>query len=95
MDGQVADRWLVQVPVDAAVIEGVPADTPDATTVRATYSVDDITIEAWLVRGDVRRLRYALEREHAPYGGPDRMTVTYDWSPANDPGPIVVPSPSG
>jgi len=91
VDGALAERWLVRVPVDVAVREGVPADTPDADVVRGTYSVSDVEIEAWLVDGALRRLRYAFAREEAPYGGPDRTTTTYDWRPAAAGGPITVP----
>jgi len=80
-------------PGESAVVEGVPADVPDAVALREAYGVEAIEIEVWLVDGALRRLRYEIARAKAPYGGPDRTTVTYDWSPATSADPIVVPAP--
>ena len=93
IDGEDAQRWLVRVPVEATVVEGVPADVPDAPTLRDVYRIDALDIEVWLVDGMLRRVRYAIAREKALYGGPDRTTVTYDWSEAPSADPIVVPPP--
>ena len=92
--GEEAQRWLVRVPVEAAVVEGVPAEVPDATVLQDNYGIDALDVEVWLVDGILRRVQYAMAREKALYGGPDRTTVTYDWSPAPDTDPIVVPTPS-
>jgi len=94
IDGEAARRWLVRVPVESAVAEGVPAEVPDTSALLDSYGVEAIDVEVWLVDGAVRRLRYEISREHAPYGGPDRTTVTYDWSSAAGAEPIVVPTPS-
>ena len=47
---------------------------------RDIYGIDAMDMEVWLVDGMLRRVRYAIAREKALYGGPDRTTVTYDWS---------------
>lgn len=95
IEGARATRWLVPVTVEEAVLEGVPADAPDAAVIRQTYGITDIEIEAWLVEGALRRLRVAFARENAPYGGPDRTTTTYDWRPADDAVPIEIPPLTG
>jgi hypothetical protein len=92
IDGRVARRWILRVPVEHAAVEGVPFDVPNAAVLRDTYGIDEIKIESWLVDRVLRRLRYAVAREHAAYGGPDRTTVTYDWTPTTDAEPIVVPT---
>jgi hypothetical protein len=91
IDGVQAQRLLVRVPVEAAVLEGVPAEVPDATVLHNAFGIDALDVEVWLVDGMLRRVRYAMAREKALYGGPDRTTVTYDWSPAPSADPIVVP----
>jgi hypothetical protein len=91
LGGIEARRWLVRVPVEAAVVEGVPAEVPDAAVLRDAYDTDALDVEVWLVDGMLRRVRYAIAREKALYGGPDRTTVTYDWSLAPSADPIVVP----
>ena len=91
IDGVTAQRWMVTVPVEAAVSAGVPAQTPDAAVLKRAYGVSEIDIEVWLVADDLRRLRYAFHREKAPYGGPDLTTTTYDWRPAADAIPIEIP----
>jgi len=91
IDGEEAQRWLIRVPAAAAVVEGVPAELPDATVLHDIYGIDAIDVEVWLVDGVLRRVRYAIAREKALYGGPDRTTVTYDWSPTPRADPIVVP----
>ena len=93
LDGELARRWLVRVPVEATALEGVPADVPDATVLRDVYGIDALDIEVWLVDGALRRVRYAIAREKALYGGPDRTTVTYDWSVTPGADPIVAPPP--
>jgi hypothetical protein len=94
LDGNTARRWTLRVPVEDAATEGVPFDVPNASVLRDTYGIDEIEIEAWLVGDVLRRLRYAIAREQAAYGGPDRTTVTYDWSPVEHAEPIVVPTPT-
>jgi len=91
IDGAEARRWLVHVPVEVAAANGVPADVPNATVLRDSYGIDALDIEVWLIDGTVRRIRYAIAREKALYGGPDRTTVTYDWSVAQGADTIVVP----
>jgi hypothetical protein len=93
LDGGNARRWRVTVPVQEAVVEGVPADTPDAQVLRDTYGIDTLDLDIWLVDGALRRIGYEIVREEAPSGGPDRTTVTYDWSEAKSTDPIQVPPP--
>lgn len=92
--GGSAQCWLAPIPVDDAVRAGVPADTPDEAVLRRAYRISEIEVDVCLVDGAVRRIRYALAREKAPYGGPDRTIVTYDWQPGADLDPIVVPDVS-
>lgn len=94
LNGKTARRWTIRVPVEDAAADGVPFDIPNASVLRDTYGIDEIEIEAWLVDDVLRRLRYAIAREQAAYGGPDRTTVTYEWTPAERADPIVVPSPN-
>ena len=93
IDGENARRWLIRMPVEATAVEGVPADVPSAAQLRDTDGVEAIEVEVWLVDGSVRRIRYVIAREKAAYGGPDRTTVTYDWSQAASDESIVVPPP--
>jgi hypothetical protein len=95
LDGTAAERWLVRVPTEEAARKGTPSDLPDAEAIRLRYGVSEIKIEVWLVDGALRRLRYALSRDQAPNGGPDRTTTTYDWQPVSDFDPIVIPEASG
>ena len=95
IDGRVARRWTLRVPVEDAVAQGVPFEVPNATVLRDTYGIRELEIEVSLVDGLLRRLRYAIAREPAANGGPDRTTVTYDWTPAEHAEPIVVPTPAG
>lgn len=92
LDGRLSDRWRVRVPIEEAAEAGVPADAPDAATLRRVYGVEALDVEAWLVDGQVRRLRYEFARDEAPYGGPDRTITTYDWLVTADADPIVLPS---
>jgi hypothetical protein len=92
LDGAAAERWMVTVPIEVAAAAGVPADVPDADTIRRLYGIEDTEIEVWLVDGALRRLRFELRREEAPYGGPERTITTYDWRPPIDPTPIELPS---
>lgn len=94
IDGRVARRWTLRVPIEDAVAQGVPFEVPNAAVLRDTYGIREFEIEVSLVDGLLRRLRYAIAREHAAYGGPDRTTVTYDWTPAEHAEPIAVPSPT-
>jgi hypothetical protein len=91
IDGKAAQRWRVPVPVETAVVQGVPADAPDARVLRDTYGVNTIDVEVWLVDGTLRRVGYQVAREKSVSGGPDRTTVTYDWSAASSTDSIVVP----
>jgi hypothetical protein len=89
--GDTAQRWTVTVPIETSASNGVPAQIPDAAAIRRQYGVSELDIETWLVAGELRRLRYAFHRETAPYGGPDDTTTTYEWRPAADDTPIVIP----
>ena len=79
------------MPIKDAFVQGVPAEVPDMTVLRDTYGIDTLDLEVWLVDGVLRRVVYELARDEAPYGGPDRTIVTYDWSEAASSDPIVVP----
>jgi hypothetical protein len=91
LGGATAERWLVTVPLETATAAGVPPELPDAKAMRAQYGITDLPIEVWVVDDTVRRLRVALHRDAAPYGGPDTTTTTYDWLPARDTVPIEIP----
>jgi hypothetical protein len=74
-----AERYLVNVPLDAAEAQGVPADTPYAALLRDTYAIDALPLEVSFENGAIARVRYTLRREETPLGGPDEVTTTYDW----------------
>jgi hypothetical protein len=91
IDGRDADSWIVTIPIEELAADGVPADAPDAETLRRVYGIDALPIEVLMVDGQVRRLQYAFAREEAPYGGPDRTTTTYDFLSAASEPPIELP----
>ena len=92
LDGEAADRWLIEVPLDRAKAAFVPPDT--YLGLARIFDVDAFPLEIWTVDGAIRRVGYVLEREKAPYGGPDRFETYYDWSALGDPIDLVMP-PSG
>jgi hypothetical protein len=89
--GTPARHVLVPIPLEDAAGAGVPADTPTVDALRPAYGIDAIPIEVWLVEGEVRRIGYSLARDKAPYGGPDRTTVTYDWTDLGRPADLTLP----
>jgi hypothetical protein len=90
--GFAADRWTIAIPVEDAAVAGVPGYLPDADAIRQTYGTSHLDVEVWLIGGVLRRLQYQLARDHAPYGGPDKTTTTYDWLNAADDIAIEVPA---
>jgi len=90
--GFTADRWSVSIPVEAAAAAGVPGYLPNADAVKSQYGASKIDVEVWLIGGILRRLKYELARDQAPYGGPDRTTTMYDWLNAADDIAIQVPA---
>jgi hypothetical protein len=67
----------------------VPPDT--YLSLPVTFDVNAFPLEVWTVDGVIRRVGYVLEREKAPYGGPDRFETYYDWSDLGDPIELVIP----
>ena len=51
----------------------------------------DLPLEVWLVDGEIARVGYVLERERAPYGGPDRIETWYDWTAVGEPIELTLP----
>jgi hypothetical protein len=92
LDGKIAERWLVPVPVGAARAIYVPPDTYLAFD--TIFDVDALPLEIWLVDGRVARVGYVFEREKAPYGGPDRIETWFDWSDVGQPTDLEIP-PAG
>lgn len=90
--GEPAERWLLSVPADAAGEAFVPPDTYLAFS--QVFSRPDLPLEVWLVGREVVRVGYVLEREKAPYGGPDRIETWYDWSAIGEPIELTLP-PTG
>lgn len=91
LDGDEADRWLIKVPLDRIRAAYIPPDT--YLSVREVFGIASFPLEVWTVDGAIRRVGYVLEREKAPYGGPDRFETYYDWSGFGDPIELVIPPP--
>ncbi|HEX5015862.1 MAG TPA: hypothetical protein VFV72_17080 [Candidatus Limnocylindrales bacterium] len=91
LDGRPAERWLVSVPAEVASDNFVPPDTYLGFS--QIFGRSDLPLEVWLVAGTVVRIGYVLEREKAPYGGPDRLETWYDWSGIGGPIELEVPPP--
>lgn len=91
LDGAAADRWLIEVPLDRVKAAFIPPDT--YLSLREVFGVDSFPLEAWTVDDRIRRIGYVLEREKAPYGGPDRFETYYDWSGFGDPIDLEMPPP--
>ena len=89
LNGQPAERWLIPVPADRAGDTFVPPDTYLAFS--QIFGRPDLPLEVWLVDGEVARVGYVLEREKAPYGGPDRIETWYDWSDVGEPIELTLP----
>lgn len=92
LGGATAERWLVPVPADEARAAYVPPDS--YLGFESIFGVDELPLEIWLVDGRLARTGYVLEREEAPYGGPDRFETRYDWTAIGEPVAIEIP-PSG
>jgi hypothetical protein len=92
IDGVAAERWLVPVPFETIRAAFVPPDT--YLGFDRIFGLDVMPLEAWLVDGRIVRLGYVLERDKAPYGGPDRNETWYDWSDVGAPIDLVIP-PAG
>jgi hypothetical protein len=92
LDGKIAERWLVPVPVVAARAIYVPPDTYLAFD--TIFDVDALPLEIWLVNGRVARVGYVFEREKGPYGGSDRIETWFDWSDVGKPIDLEIP-PAG
>jgi hypothetical protein len=92
LDGKIAERWLVPVPVGAARAIYVPPDTYLAFD--TIFDVDALPLEIWLINGRVARVGYVFEREKAPYGGPDRIETWFDWTDVGEPIELEIP-PAG
>ena len=89
VDGVAAERWLVPVPFETMRAAFVPPDT--YLGFDKIFGLDALPLEAWLVDGRIVRLGYVLEREKAPYGGPDRNETWYDWSDVGAPIELAIP----
>jgi hypothetical protein len=89
LGGKAAERWLVSVPAEAAGETFVPPETYLAFS--QVFGRPDLPLEVWLVDGEVVRVGYVLEREKAPYGGPDRIETWYDWSALGEPIDLTLP----
>ena len=92
LDGVAHERWLVRVPVAVARAAYVPPETYLAFD--TIYAIDALPLEIWLLDGRIARVGYVLEREKAPYGGPDRSETWYAWSEVGEPMNLVIP-PAG
>ena len=92
LDGVAHERWLVRVPVPVARAAYVPPETYLAFD--TIYAIDALPLEIWLRQGRIARVGYVLEREKAPYGGPDRSETWYAWSAVGEPMDLVIP-PAG
>jgi hypothetical protein len=87
----VARRWRVAVPLDDAQAAYVPPDTYLA--VGQIFAIDAFPVEVWVVDERIARIGYVLERDQAPYGGPDRFETWYDWSGHGEPIELEIPPP--
>ena len=88
-DGRPAERWLLEVPVETTRAAYVPPDT--YLGFETVFGLDALPLEVWLVDGRIVRVGYVLERDEAPYGGPDRFETWYDWSVGPGPTQLVIP----
>jgi len=82
---------LIAVPLERVKAAFIPPDT--YLSLREMFDIDSFPLEVWTVDGRIRRVGYVLEREKAPYGGPDRFETTYDWSGFGDTIDLVIPPP--
>jgi hypothetical protein len=89
LDGFPAERWLIPVPADRARDAWVPPDT--YLGFETIFGLDELPLEVWLVDGRIVRVGYVLEREKAPYGGPDRNETWYAWSAFGAPIDLAIP----
>jgi hypothetical protein len=89
LGGKIAEQWLVSVPAEVAGAVNVPPETYLAFS--QIFGRPDLPLEVWLVDGEVARVGYVLEREKAPYGGPDRIETWYDWSEVGAPLELTLP----
>ena len=62
--------------------ETQPAPEMTPTQFSETYGSDEVTLEVWLVDGELRRIVLVLERERALYGGTDRTEFIHAVGPA-------------
>lgn len=92
LDGVAHERWLIHVPVAVARAAYVPPETYLAFD--TIFAIDALPLEVWLLDGRIARVGYVLEREKAPYGGPDRIETWYAWSEVGEPMDLVIP-PAG
>ncbi len=77
------------MPADRAREAWVPPDT--YLGFETIFGLDELPIEVWLVDGRIARVGYVLEREKAPYGGPDRNETWYAWSAFGEPIQLAIP----
>ena len=89
LDGVLAERWLIPVPVDRTRAAWVPPDT--YLGFESIFGLDALPLEVWLIDGRIARVGYVLEREKAPYGGPDRNETWYAWSDIGVPIELEIP----
>lgn len=89
LDGVPAERWLIPVPAERAREAWVPPDT--YLGFETIFGLDALPLEVWLVDGRIARVGYVLEREKAPYGGPDRNETWYAWSAFGEPIELEIP----
>jgi hypothetical protein len=89
VDGVAAERWLVPVPFEATRAAFVPPDT--YLGFESIFGLEALPLEVWLIDGRIARVGYVLEREKAPYGGPDRNETWYEWSDGGAPIELTIP----
>ena len=89
VDGVAAERWLVPVPFETTRAAFVPPDT--YLGFESIFGLEALPLEVWLIDGRIARVGYVLEREKAPYGGPDRNETWYDWSDVGAPIELAIP----
>jgi hypothetical protein len=89
LHGVPAERWLIPIPADRAREAWVPPDT--YLGFETIFGLDALPLEIWLVDGRIARVGYVLEREKAPYGGPDRNETWYAWSAFGEPIDLAIP----
>ena len=89
VNGVAAERWLVPVPFETTRAAFVPPDT--YLGFESIFGLEALPLEVWLIDGQIARVGYVLEREKAPYGGPDRNETWYDWSDVGAPIELAIP----